>query len=248
MDKNDLWEYDPVSDSWTQKASYAGSGREDPVGFSDGTSGYIGTGTNIFSEFGDFYQYTPDCLVLPIGLTDFTAVQQDHSIIINWTTETELNNEYFTVEKSLDANHFEAIALVKGSGTSSSSLTYHAADAFPFTGLNYYRLKQTDYNGSFSYSNIISCVASGLGMMKVLSVNPNPVTTFIDITTDISDDEELNVELLTVNGRLVLRNVYFVKKDIQHLYVDLADVLEGIYFLRVSCEYGSFSTKLVKIN
>src|SRR5205085_1640132 len=95
VDKTELWQYDPTSNVWTQKTSFPGAGREDAVGFSDGsTYGYVGTGTNIFNEYGDFYQYTPDCTILPIGLTTFSAVAKDKEVEIMWTTESEINNNY----------------------------------------------------------------------------------------------------------------------------------------------------------
>ena len=210
----------------------------------------MGTGTNIASEFGDFWQYTPDqndCTILPIGLTSFTATQSDRKVELRWTTESELNNDYFTVEKSLDGAHFETLIIVKGIGNSTSALSYVAEDLNPFTGLNYYRLKQTDFDGTSTYSNVISCTVYGIGMMKVLSVTPNPFQTTIDIITDISDDEDLQIQLFNTSGKLIFDKSYAVKKDVQHLSIDLSSLLHGIYFLRVACEYGSSSQKLVKI-
>ncbi|MGB3076834.1 MAG: T9SS type A sorting domain-containing protein, partial [Chitinophagales bacterium] len=222
--------------------------REDGVGFSDGTNGYIGTGTNIFNEFNDFYQYTSDCLLLPIGLTSFSAAQKSHSVILSWTTASELNNKFFTVEKSLDAIHFETLTVIEGNGTSTSSLSYEAEDLHPFTGLNYYRLKQTDYDGTSSYSGVVSCRTSGLGMMNVLAVNPNPVQTTLDITTDLSDGEDLAFRLFTTNGQPVFEQSIFVNQDIQHILLNVSDLQPGIYLLHVNCEYGNFSQKVIKIN
>ena len=246
IDKKDLWEYDPVANTWTQKVNYGGSARENAVGFSDGTYGYIGTGTDIFNEFGDFWQYSPDCTILPIGLTSFTARQQDGVIKIRWTTESEINNNYFTVEKSLDGIHFETLCSIKGVGNSSSILNYEAADEHPFTGLNYYRLKQTDFDGSYSYSNVVSCVSDGNGMMRVLSVNPNPVQFSANLTLDITDDEDVSVQLSDTRGQLVFDKIFFVHEGIQHLELDLSGLEQGIYLLRVHCEYGSYSQKLIK--
>ncbi len=246
-DKNDLWEYDPANNTWTQKTNFGGSGREDPVGFSDGTYGYIGTGTNIFNEFTDFWQYTPDCIVLPIQLTTFTAIQNDAEILIQWTTESELNNKFFSVEKSLDGSHFETIAVVNGKGNSTSALNYEVADRVPFSGLNYYRLKQTDYNGSFQYSNIVSCLATGISMMRVLGVNPNPIQSTARIETDLTESENLYVKIFNERGQSVYSAVYAVDEGIQYLDLNLSGLTSDVYVLKVECEYGMYSQKIIKL-
>lgn len=248
VDKNDLWEYDPVNNTWTQKSNFGGQGRENAVGFSDGTYGYIGTGTNIFNEFSDFYQYTSDCLILPISLTDFTAAQKEHTVVLSWTTASEINNDFFSVEKSLDGVHFQTFAVVKGNGNSTAALHYQAIDMHPFTGLNYYRLKQTDFDGNFSYSLVISCRTTGIGMMQILSVNPNPVQSVLDITTDLSDEEELEIMLFTTKGQLVSQSNFVVDQDIQHVYLNVDDLHQGMYLLAIDCEYGSYTQKVIKTN
>jgi len=247
--KKDLWEYDPVANTWTQKANCGGSGRENAVGFSDGTYGYVGIGTNVFNEFSDFWQYTPDaCPILPIGLTRFTATKQGSKIKLQWTTESEINNNYFTVEKSLDGLNFETLCTVKGVGNSSSPLNYEAEDEHPFTGLNYYRLKQIDFNGSYSYSNVVSCRATGTGMMSVQRVDPNPVQSFATITLDISDDEDVSFQLFNTQGQSVYYKSFFVQEGIQHLDLDLSGLKQGIFLLRIHCEYGDYSQKIIKMN
>lgn len=253
-DKKDLWEYDPVSNAWTQKADCGGPARENAVAFSDGTYGYIGTGyyfqtiTYQIFETDDFWQYTPDCTILPIELTSFTARQQGDVIKLQWTTESEINNNYFTVEKSQDGIHFETLCAVKGNGNSSAPINYETEDVHPFNGLNYYRLKQTDFDSSYTYSNVVSCLSGGNGIKGVISVTPNPVQSFAAITLDLTDDQEVSVQLLDTRGQSVFDKIFFVEKGIQHLDINLSGLKEGIYILRVYCEHGSFSQKLLKLN
>jgi len=257
LDQNDVWEYDPVLNTWTQKADLTGDPRDETVAFSDGTYGYIGTGLFFdyppppgeLVELNDFWQYTPDgCAILPIGLTRFTAITQGPKIKLQWTTESEINNNYFTVEKSLDGLHFVTLCTVKGVGNSSSPLDYEAEDENPFTGLNYYRLKQTDFDGSYAYSNVVSCIAKGNGMMSVQRVDPNPVQSFATITLDISDDEDVSFQLFNTQGQSVYDKSFFVQKGVQHIDLDFSGLKNGIYLLRIHCEYGSYSQKLIKFN
>ncbi|HYV94005.1 MAG TPA: T9SS type A sorting domain-containing protein [Chitinophagales bacterium] len=249
VDKRDLWEYDPSTNTWTQKANFGGNAREDPVGFSDGTNyGYIGTGTDIFNEYGDFWQYTSDCNILPIGLTRFSAIPKGEEVEITWTTESEINNKYFTIEKSLDGSHFETLASVAGAGNSTSPLNYMLEDDHPFTGINYYRLRQTDYDGNFSLSGVINCTVTGNNMMRVLSVYPNPVHTNVVINLDLSENDDVEVNVFNSNGGSVFDQLFSLSDGIQQLDIPLQKLNPGIYLLRIHCEYGDYSQKIIKVN
>jgi hypothetical protein len=76
--------------------------------------------------------------------------------MLSWTTESEHNNDYFNIEKTLDGNIFENIGYIKGAGNSTQSTTYSFTDYNSNGDINYYRLKQTDYDGKFIYSDLIS--------------------------------------------------------------------------------------------
>src|SRR6185369_6625515 len=90
---------------------------------------------------------------LPIQLLYFAAKLDDEVVHVNWSTSSETNNEYFTVEKSADGKKFIETGKVNGAGNSSVTRHYGFIDKHPFEGLSYYRLRQTDYNGSFTFSH-----------------------------------------------------------------------------------------------
>lgn len=96
------------------------------------------------------------CSILPIELYSFNGHNNENVNELYWVTETEINNDYFTVERSMDGINFVSVADVAGAGNSNSLLDYQLTDYNPYTGINYYRLKQTDFNGSFSYSDLIA--------------------------------------------------------------------------------------------
>jgi len=93
---------------------------------------------------------------LPVEFLYFHATDKSKSIVLEWATATEMNNDYFSILKSIDGTTWKEINRIKGSGNSSTTLNYEYIDTEPLEGYNYYLLKQTDYNGQFSYSNIIA--------------------------------------------------------------------------------------------
>ncbi|HSY76009.1 MAG TPA: hypothetical protein VK890_04085, partial [Bacteroidia bacterium] len=109
---------------------------------------------------------------LPITLVSFDAQPNDlGNVNCTWTTESQINNKVFTIERSADGNHFDSVTSVPGAGTTSQTLSYSAIDENPFNGTSYYRLKQTDYDGHYSFSDIVPVnISSKTGV----SVFPNP--------------------------------------------------------------------------
>lgn len=96
------------------------------------------------------------CATLPVDLVSFTTVIKDDGVQLQWSTAYELNNDRFVVEKSDEGKSFYEIGVVLGSGTDGDINNYSFQDNDPTEGVQYYRLKQYDYNGSFEYSPIQS--------------------------------------------------------------------------------------------
>ena len=111
--------------------------------------------------------------VLPVQLTSFTATQENGTHRLHWQTATETNNHHFDIERSTGGRSFEKIGTLAGAGNSSTGENYSFIDNRPISGTNYYRLKQTDTDGRFDYSKVIS-VKHTTG--KRFSVYPNPVS------------------------------------------------------------------------
>ncbi|MGB3616831.1 MAG: LamG domain-containing protein, partial [Catalinimonas sp.] len=112
-----------------------------------GTTYEVGNGATMA---GKEYYVTP-IDVLPIELTDFSAEVSGDAVVLTWETATEINNAYFTVERSTDGQHFEAVGQVTGAGNSGQSLSYTWQDVAPPAGRLYYRLKQTDFDGTYAW-------------------------------------------------------------------------------------------------
>ncbi|MEO8148607.1 MAG: T9SS type A sorting domain-containing protein [Bacteroidia bacterium] len=169
-----------------------------------GTTGTTSSGTIITSApvttYGPFTLGGHDVNnPLPISLLSFTANPNGNHVDIRWATLSEINNDFFIIEKSSNGLTFEEVTKVNGAGNSNQVLKYMATDENPFTGRSYYRLKQTDFNGMFKYSNMVTVTMKN---SFDYSIFPNPTegtNTFINIYG--TKDEKVSVIVYDNIGR-----------------------------------------------
>jgi hypothetical protein len=95
------------------------------------------------------------CVFLPVELISFTASPSGNQVVVEWVTATERNNKYFVVERSKDGQHFEPIGMVDGSGDAIGVTRYGFTDERPLEGVSYYRLQQTDLDGTTNFSEVV---------------------------------------------------------------------------------------------
>ena len=144
---------------------------------------------------------------LPIELIFFKALCINGLTELYWSTATENNNDFFTIEKSRDGLNFEVLANISGAGNSTQVLQYEFVDqSANEVDILYYRLKQTDYNGSYTYSEIVSvdCISE---IADRLSVYPNPGKHELTIQYASNSSEKTSFSILNSNGILVLRGM-----------------------------------------
>ncbi len=130
-------------------------------------------------------------IVLPIELGSIDAVHTGRDVHVEWTTITEKNNDYFSVQRTLDGLEYSEVGIVLGAGTSTEPIDYYFIDDSPYAGKSYYRIKQVDYDGEFSYSELVS-VYSEMGDITVertfnlsgQEVGPNYSGMVIDFMSD----------------------------------------------------------------
>ena len=145
------------------------------------TGATLNTGTKTLTRTGEGargeYVLGTSGTPLPTRLLYFTAVLTvNQQVLCQWVTATEINNDYFTVEKTQDGINYKSVGNLKGAGNSSMSLYYSMLDESPYSGTSYYRLKQTDYDGQFSYSQLVAVNLKGL---EIITMYPNPATTHL---------------------------------------------------------------------
>jgi hypothetical protein len=166
---------------------------------------------------------------LPIELISFNVNLSKGAALVDWTTSSEINNDYFTIEKSKDGINWVFVNEQSGSGNSNSLLYYSDVDNSPFGGVSYYRLKQTDFNGGYKYSEIVS-----LENIKdrVMSVYPNPVK---DALTIANMDETFTVKVYSINGQIIYTG--------STSSINTSEWSKGIYQLIVSNSQGELIKK-----
>jgi hypothetical protein len=182
---------------------------------------------------------------LPIELISFTANPQGKNVLLSWATASELNNDYFTLEKSRNGKEFEVLTKVDGNGTTHIRTDYQFTDQNPFLGLSYYRLRQTDYDGT---SETFPAVGVLFTASDQFSVFPNPIK---DQTLGIKisgrqKNEILELNMFNLQGRLILKQ-QFVADALGYLdtTLDAGQQLDkGAYILELVSATGKEHIKV----
>jgi hypothetical protein len=170
-------------------------------------------------------------LVLPVELLSFSGAADGNKHILSWQTATEQNTSHFDIERSANARQFEKTGSMPAAGNSATVKDYRFTDETPMTGNNFYRLKMTDTDGSFKYSNVI--LLRQLNDKTVIAVYPNPATATINITmAAVTNNRTVQATIHDVNGKL-LKNVTW-KQTTNTYQIDVQQLPPGVYTLRVS--------------
>ena len=164
--------------------------------------------------------------VLPIKLGSFTGSCSSGLATINWSTLSEINNDYFTLEKSKDAINFIAVAEILGEGNSKVLRNYSFTDDNN-SGYPYYRLKQTDFNGQVEYFNIIAIENCESNEENIL-IYPNPASSQLNI---VLDNGSQTWEIINALGQKVSPS--FTMLSEKHIKVNLNTLSQGIYYIKV---------------
>ncbi len=179
---------------------------------------------------------------LPINLLSFEVNQYDeNSLRLDWVTASETNNAYFDLERSADGQTFETVTRIDGQGTTLERTAYTWIDAQPLSGENYYRLKQTDFDGIFSYSNI---VYYDFTQAWQVSTYPNPTQSKLYIRSSEQLSEKVTLGLFNQQGQQV--QTWQLAKDSAEYEISLEGLPQGVYFLKTFNSAYPLSTKIVK--
>lgn len=168
---------------------------------------------------------------LPVELLAFNANCTDEKVQLTWITESERDNDYFTIEKSCDGFAFEKVATIPGAGNSSITQHYTLPDPQPCHGTSYYRLSQTDYNGNLE---VFDLVAVSCGNATETLLYPNPASTSFSLTGNLNAKDKL--QLFSTNGELVSDFSEQLIGAKTLVTVDVHGISSGVYLLRLTGE------------
>jgi hypothetical protein len=171
-----------------------------------------------------------------------------NQVLVEWNSETENNNNYFIIQRSLDGYNFEDISKVNGSGTKASFSNYSYIDNNHYTGMVFYRIKQVDYNNEFTLSDVVG-VNCMINSLLSLSIFPNP--SYLNNTMNLyiqglKDSEEVLITIVDKMGASLFTKIY--NSENNHLTLDLSkevSLLKGIYYISASTKEKLLTEKLM---
>jgi hypothetical protein len=196
------------------------------------TVGTIST-AGVVTSFSPFTFHTDDedNNPLPITLIDFTAkANESNQVDLNWSTASEINNETFIIERSKDGIEFNEVVSQPGAGNSNTVISYSDLDKAPFSGISYYRLKQVDFDGQFTYSDIKRVDLNAVGNVTIY---PNPINvsqgeSILNINNEYSDGGTYQV--IDQIGNIVL-----IESELPSgaNTINVSDLASGMYFVTI---------------
>ncbi len=178
-----------------------------------------------------------NCGGLPIELSLFEAhMQDDQTVLCSWQTQSEINNDYFTLERSVDAINFEQIFMIEGAGNSNQILNYDYIDQDPYNQVSYYRLKQTDFDGSYSYSEIREVLP--MQFLDIQSVGPVPAFNQTTVTLSSSSSSKGIIKLYDNLSRMVYESHFLILEGNQEFILPLHNLSAGHYSIVIQDDQG----------
>lgn len=190
------------------------------------------------------FTLTGDCesVVLPIELAAFSAKVEGEKVLVTWETLSEENNALFEIERSINGQDFEVIGTVEGAGTSLIPLNYQFTDENPVNGISYYRLRQTDFDGT-SETFQMSAVSMNGYDKKIRLFPTTPTTTFNIEFSDISD-KDIIAQIFNINGQHL--NSFNIPAGNFNYQVDVSNLTMGTYILKLDIEGKQVTKKFIK--
>ncbi len=162
---------------------------------------------------------------LPIELVNFDARPIFNEVLVSWQTASEINNDFFTVEKSTDGENWSFVGEMEGAGNSTSLLSYQTTDKSPYMGLSFYRLKQTDFDGKFSYSDVKT--VNFITNINELIAFPNPTANVV--TVQFPSIEIDAIQVIDMKGNDVTQFVEKEKISTITAKLDFSNLSKGSY-------------------
>jgi hypothetical protein len=167
--------------------------------------------------------------ILPIVLLSFSAIQTNRGYVeLIWKTAFEINNDYFSIERSRNGSDWEILKTIDGSGNSNTLLSYESTDQNPYTGISYYRLKQTDFDGQFTHSQVSIVNIYNSGTEIQIFPNPSKKLITIDGNTFVLDQ----MKIYNLHGQDVTSQTRQIHKNESTMVIDLSNLNKGLYYLK----------------
>jgi hypothetical protein len=180
---------------------------------------------------------------LPVELLTFTATASSNNVDINWSTASESNNHFYTVERSKDLKTFETVSRIEGAGNANHTLYYNTKDENPYQGVSYYRLVQNDFDGK---QTIYGPLAVNFMGSTELSIYPNPFENQLTLgTSEFVNGEQIDIRLFDPIGRIVFQKS-ITTSDVNESLNEIPNGPAGIYTLQINQGDIQLSKKIIR--
>ncbi len=230
-----------------------------PSDLNNGTNWELCSGTHSSTTVSDGYAYRTGCnsfsekgigktdAVLPIELLFFTAVCKDDEVQLNWASASETNNDFFTIEKSHDAKHFEVVTTIFGAGNSNTVLNYSVIDKCPYKETTYYRLKQTDYNGAYEYFDMVAvnCKIIADNDLEFIYAAQNQNRDGITVLFNSNEETEFGLYLFDILGHKIVFENSKSDYGINLININTGNLPCGIYLVVLQNENKAVTKKIM---
>jgi hypothetical protein len=153
--------------------------------------------------------------------------------LLQWSTATESNSDYFNIERSGNAQTYEIIGRVNASGFSTTEVKYSFTDALPLNGINYYRLVMMDKTGKPEYSKIVSITSKENNTIGISYVDLSAGTNTALVKINSSQTQNASLSIIDISGRVVLTADLFLQKGVNTFTKTIPSLLTGIYYVKL---------------
>src|SRR5260221_1167918 len=268
---NNLWKYKPATNEWTwikgdntknQGGVYGTLGTEDaanklgsrsyPVNWMDGSGNlwfFGGSGYDVSSTSGslnDLWKLSVGLIALPLHLLEFNGRLQNGNVLLNWKTENEQNTSHFEIERSTDGRDYTAVgnvAAINQTGVHNYNYTDNNVTTLAMPVV-YYRLKQIDNDGRFTYSRIVTLSVDN--SRNIVLFYPNPVINEAILMITVNKKEKVQARIIDNAGRIIKQEQLNLTAGSTSLSLDISAMGKGIYFLELKSETMNEQRKFVK--
>jgi len=180
---------------------------------------------------------------LPVELLYFKADVINKTVLLEWVTLSEINNDYFEIQRSYNGIDFMQIGKLYGAGNSNNKNYYYFTDDDPLFGISYYRLKQSDFDGVFSYSKTISVLLKSEKSLNVSCLyNPDYAATLL---IDNPYGGNLNIRITDMSGKIIRSDIFYYIDNPVTLNIDKTGISPGLYIFNVFNNFESVTVKVV---
>ena len=210
-----------------------------------GQANLVGSGTAQIDQIRLKINYSNPIVPLPVELVKLNINHDIEGVYLNWTTASEINNNYFEIQRSFDNNQFETIGMIEGNGNTNQLINYSFIDNnVDHNNTFYYRIKQVDYDGDFEYFNTLSITISPQKVTNNdINVFPNPFLNNLNITLNTGHFMVEQVRLKTITGAILIEQ----HNNFSHsLSIQLDQIPKGVYFLELAGNETTLVKRVVK--